>query len=218
LSDASTGIIIALGSRYDLIPPSTKCRGFLRSSTIAMHISILLVTGFLLSPGLGYNEMGTGGHFWNTTTAQPSPTTSSFFASANRSSIEEVATIQIQIGNLSGSGVISLSNVAMTSDVAQLSDLLDPASFTNQSHLTESNSSLSTVCPPNTTLALPYRDTSVRNFNATLGSPTAQPSMGLLPLTSQTFTGSGSYTSTGLLKLPAVLSAFIIQIAIMSLI
>ncbi|KAF8862742.1 hypothetical protein BDZ45DRAFT_686570 [Acephala macrosclerotiorum] len=171
---------------------------------------------FLLGRGLAHNETGPGGRFWNTTTAHPAPTSSGFFA--NTSSIEEVATIKIQIGNLSGSGVINLSNVATPSEAAQLSDLLDPTSFINQPHQTEANSSLSTFCPPNTTAAFPYRSTSARYFNATVGGPTAQPSVGPIPLTSRIFTGSGSYTSTGLLKLPAVLSAFIIQIAMMSLV
>jgi hypothetical protein len=83
---------------------------------------------FLLGLGLAHNETGPGGHFWNTTTAHPAPTSSGFFA--NTSSIEEVATIKIQIGNLSGSGVINLS-AATPSEAAQLSDLLDPTSFIN---------------------------------------------------------------------------------------
>ncbi|KAH9203166.1 hypothetical protein DL95DRAFT_419262 [Leptodontidium sp. 2 PMI_412] len=113
---------------------------------------------FLLGLGLAHNETGPGGHFWNTTTAHPAPTSSCFFAITNTSFIEEVATIKIQIGNLSGSGVINLSNVATPSEAAQLSDLLDPTSFINQPHQTEANSSLSTFCPPNTTAALPYRE------------------------------------------------------------
>jgi hypothetical protein len=117
---------------------------------------------------------------------------------------------------LSGSGIIKLSNVSVASKASKLSDLLYPTSFTNQSHQTEAPSSQTTFCPPNTTTAFPYRGTSARYFNATVNDPTAQPSVGPIPLTSQIFTGSGSPTSAGLLKFPATLLALILQIAIMS--
>lgn len=172
---------------------------------------------FLLGLGLAHNKTSPGIHFWNTTTAQLATTSSDLSAITNSPFIKETATIQIQIGGLSGSTVIKLSNVSIVSIVYELSDLLNSTSFTNQPYQTEAPSSQTAFCPPNTTTASPYRDTSARNFNVTVKGPTAQPSVGLIPLTSPIFTGSGSPTSAGLPKVPATLLALIIQISIMSL-
>ena len=179
-----------------------------------MRFSTLSPVIFLLGLSLAHHERHPILHFWNTTTAHPTPTSSDFFAITNSSSTKEVATVQIEIGNQSGSGIITLSNIATTSEAAQPSDLLDPTSFTNQPHQT--NSSLPTLCPLNTTAPFPYLSASAWYLNATAGGPTAQPSVGPVPLTSQIFAGSGSRTSPELLKFP-ILSAFIIQITIMSL-
>ncbi|KAH8792208.1 hypothetical protein F5882DRAFT_376764 [Hyaloscypha sp. PMI_1271] len=199
-------------------PPRARSRELseLRSSTIAMQISTLSAAVSLLGLGLAHNETGPGMRFWNATTAQLATASSGLSAVTNGPFIEETATIQIQISNLSGSGVIKLSNISITSEASKLSDLLNPTSFTNQSHQTEAPSSQTTFCPPNTTATFPYRGTSARNFNATMKDPTAQPSVGSTPLTSPIFTGSGSPKSAGLPKIPATLLALIFQIAIMS--
>jgi hypothetical protein len=184
--------------------------------TITMRFSTLSPVAFFLGLGLAYNETNPGMRFWNTTTSLPTATSPNFIAVTSSSSIEEVATIQIQIGSLSGSGVINLSNVATTPEVAELNGLLNSTSFSNQPYPTKTNSSQPTLCPLNTTAAFPSGGTSAQNFNATVGAFTAQPSAGLTSLASQIFTGSGSRTSAELVKLPGILSAFIIQIAVMS--
>jgi hypothetical protein len=99
-----------------------------------MHISTLSTAVFLLGLGLAHNGTGPGMRYWNTTTAQLATASSGISAITNGPFIEETATIQIQIGNLSGSGVIKLSNVSMASKASKLSDLLNLTSFTNQSH------------------------------------------------------------------------------------
>ena len=175
-----------------------------------MHISTLSVTVFLLGLGLAHNETGPRMHFWNTTTAQPTTTSSGFLAMTNDPFSEETATIKIQIGNLSGSGVIKLSSVSAASEASELSGLLNPTSFTNESYPTEAPSSQTTFCPPNTTAALPYQSTSARNSNATVKGTAGQPSVGPVSLTSPIFTGSGSPASAGLPKFPATLLALII--------
>jgi len=182
-----------------------------------MHISTLSATVLSLGLGLAHNVTGPGMHFWNTTTVQPTTTSSGFLAITNGPFIEETVTIEIQIGNLSGSGVIKLSNVSAASEASELSGLLNPTSFTNQSHPTEASSSQTTSCPPNNTAAFPFQGTSARNYNATVFGPTGQPSMGPVPHPSPIFTSSGSLASAGLLKFPATLLALITQTAIMSL-
>lgn len=182
-----------------------------------MHISTLSAAVFLLGLSLAHNGTGPGMRFWNTTTAQLATASSGLSAVTNGPFIEETATIQIQIGNLSGSGVIQLSNVSIAPEASKLSDLLNPTSFTNQSHPTKASSSQTTFCPPNITAAFPYQVTSARNFNTTVKGPTGQPSVGPVPLASPIFTNSGSPGSAGLPKLPATLLALIVQIVIMSL-
>jgi hypothetical protein len=184
---------------------------------ITMRFSTLSPVAFFLGLGLAYNETSPGMRFWNTTTSLPTATSPNFIAVTSSSSIEEVATIQIQIGSLSGSGVINLSNVATTPEVAQLNGLLNSTSFSNQAYPTKTNSLQPTFCPL-TTAAFPSGSTSAENFNATVGASTGQPSARLTSLASQIFTGSGSRTSAELLKLPVISSAFIVQIAIMSLV
>ena len=197
-------------------PPRARSRerSELRPSTLAMHISALSAAVFLLGLGMAHNEPGPARHFWNTTTAQLATASSDLSAVTNGPFIEETATIQIQIGNLSGSGVIKLSNVAMASETPKLSDLLNATSFTNQSYQTEAPSSQTTFCPPNNTVAFPYRGTSARNFNATVNGPTAQPSVGPIPLTSPIFKGLA--TSAGLPKFPTTVLALILQVTVMS--
>jgi hypothetical protein len=173
---------------------------------------------FLVGLGLASNEMSLGMRFWNTTTALPTATSPNFIAVTSSLSIDEVATIQIQIGSLSGSGVINLSNVATTSEVGQLNGLFNQTSFTNQSYPTKTNYLQPMFCQPKTTAALPSGSTSAQNFNAIVMGSTGQLSVGLTSLASQIFTGSGSYTSAELVKSPAILSAFIIQIAFMLLV
>jgi hypothetical protein len=185
---------------------------------ITMRFSTFSPVLFLLGLGLAYNEMSLGMRFWNTTTSLPTTTSPNFIAVTSSSSINEVATIQIQIGNLSGSGVINLSNVATTPEVAQLNGLLNSTSFSNQAYPTKTNSSQPTFCPLNTTAAFPSGSTSAQIFDATVGASTGQPSAGLTSLASQIFTGSGSRSNAELIKFPAILSGFIIQIAVMSLV
>jgi hypothetical protein len=185
---------------------------------IKMRVFTISPVVFFLSLGLAHNEPRFGMRFWNTTTSLPTATSPNFIAVTSSSSIDEVATIQIQIGTLSGSGVINLSNVATTPEVAQLNGLLNSTSFSNQAYPTKTNYSQPTLCPLNTTAAFPSGSTSAQNFNVTVGAFTGKPSAGLTSLASQIFTGSGSRTNAELIKFPAILSAFIIQIAVMSLV
>jgi len=175
-----------LPSRYE--PDSlAKSRQLSKFSIliIAMRFSTFSPVIFLIGLSLAYNEMSTGMRFWNTTMAQPTETPLNVIPLTSSSSIEEVATIQIQVGSLSGSGVISLRNVATTREVGQLNGSL-PTSFANQSY------SQPTSCQRNSTAAFPPGSTSAQNLDATMGASTGQPSAGLTSLTSQIFTGSGS--------------------------
>jgi hypothetical protein len=140
-----------------------------------------------------------------------------FLVITNGPFIKETVTIEIQIGNLSGSGIIKLSNISAVSEVSELSSLLNPTSFTNQSHLTEAPSLQTTSYPPNTTAAFPYQGTSARNYNTTVFGPTGQLSVGPVLPPLLIFASSESPASTGLLKFPATLFTLIIQIAIILL-
>jgi hypothetical protein len=114
-------------------PPRARSKELseLHSSTIAMHISTLSAAVFLLGLGLAYNETGPGMRFWNTTIAQLATASLGLFIITNGPFIKETATIQIQVGNLSGSGIIKLSNVSVAFEASKLSDLLHLTSFTN---------------------------------------------------------------------------------------
>jgi hypothetical protein len=152
------------------------------------------------------------------------PTISPFnpYIGSNSSSAEVVATIQIQIGDLSGSGVIYLSNVATTSESGGLmSTQLTQTPTTNAGpYQTEiCTSSNTTASPPyispstldfNTTAGIPpYVAPSTLNFNTTARTSGIQP-----PLTptassidSGLFTSSGTQIHHGLPEMSALLSA-----------
>jgi len=181
-----------------------------------MRFSTLSAVAFFLGLGLAHYEPSFGTRFWNATAAKPTATSSNFVAITSSLSAKESATIQIQIGDLSGFGVIDLINVATTPDVAQPNSHLNSTS-SNQPYLTKPNYSQPTFYRPNITATSPSAGASAPIFNATVGG-TGQPSVGLTSLASQIFTGSGSPTSAELVKFPAIVSAFILQIAILSLV
>jgi hypothetical protein len=176
-----------------------------------MRFSTLIPIVSSLSLGLAHNKMG---HFWNTTTAQPIPT-SGFISTTNSSPLELVATIQIQIGNLSGSGVINLGSVAPASEPAELGNPLTPPS--NTSGISNQTEIVFTPCLnaslPSETAAPPYQNSSALNFDITGGYAIPQPTAGPVPANSPTglglFTGSG-VQSRKLPDMPAFLSAILI--------
>lgn len=177
-----------------------------------MRFSTLILIVSSLSLCLAHNKTG---HFWNTTTAQPSSTSSGFVSTTDSSSLELVATIQIQIGNLSGSGVINLNSVALASEPVELGDPLIPPS--NTSGLSNQTEIAFTSCPdaslPDATAAPPYQNSSALNFSITGGYAIPRPSAAPIPTTSPTdlglFTGSG-VQSRRLPAMPTFLSAILV--------
>jgi hypothetical protein len=177
-----------------------------------MRFSTLIPIVSSLSLCLAHNRTGLGSHFWNATTAQPNTTSSGFVLTTDSSSLELVATIQIQIGNLSGSGVISLAPVT---DPVELGD--PPISPSNTSSLPDQGEIAFTTCPnsslPNATAAPPYQNSSALNFNITGGNAIPRFSAGPTPTISPTglgpFTGSG-VQSRRLPHMPIFLSAILV--------
>lgn len=97
------------------------------------------------------------------------PTISPFnpYIGSNSSSAEVVATIQIQIGDLSGSGVIYLSNVATTSESRGLT-----STQLTQTPTTNAGPYQTEICTSsNTTASPPYISPSTLDFNTTAGIP-----------------------------------------------
>jgi hypothetical protein len=155
-----------------------------------MCFFILIPIISLLSLGLAYNKTG---YFWNITTAQPIPTSSSFVSTIDNSSLEPVVIIQIQINNLSGSNIINLSSIKPIG----FGDLFIPTSSTSSFPVQAEilfilypNASLSNV-----TAISPYQTLSALNFNITTGY-VPRPSVALVLTTSPI--GLGLFTRSGI--------------------
>lgn len=163
-----------------------------------MRFSTLIPIVSSISLGLAHNGAGLGSHSWNTTT-------SGFISTTDSSSIEQTATIRIELGNLSGFGVISLSMVGPASEPVELdgTPTSDPNSVPDQ--VGTGCVSCLNASATNPTVVPLYQNSSTLNFNTTTGyrvplapSPTISPAI---------FTGSGVQSRT--LPAPAFLSAML---------
>ncbi|KAF8856252.1 hypothetical protein BDZ45DRAFT_691885 [Acephala macrosclerotiorum] len=138
-----------------------------------MHYSILSSAFFLFHLSLAENPTVPGGMFWNTTTA-----TTLFDVSQETKTLssEAVATIQLQIGELSGSGIISLSDITISSSSAGFDNLPTPtSSLSTAPYQTETLlSSWRNASLTRTTANAAQQSLTVLNFNTTYGGATAQ--------------------------------------------
>ena len=153
-----------------------------------------------LSLGLARNKTGLGG-YWNTIITL---LTAEFIS--NSLSLELAAIIQIQVGNLSGSGIITLSNVAPASQPLEVGDSLN--STFNISEL-PGLEVIFPSCPNsslfNVTTANLYQNSSgfITGVILMLTSTTSATDLGL-------FTGSGVQIRRRLPDIPAILLAIFV--------
>jgi hypothetical protein len=184
------------------------------SQTTTMRLFSLYPILTSCSLVLALNKGNSGWRFWNTTTTQPT-TIPIGPSSINNSSLFEVtATVQIQIGDLFGSGVVSFSDIPS----GGLSEILTPNSNISgvpcqtDTQLTSPNTSL-----PYTNTTYSNRTLSPVNFNATWGHVTSRSSVALasgFPTELGLFTGSGAQINLRLPSVLAMLTAVIISLAL----
>jgi hypothetical protein len=163
---------------------------------------------------LALKKGDSGWRFWNTTTAQPTTAPIGLSAINSSSSFEVAATVQIQIGDLFGSGVISFSDIPLDG----LSNIFIPNSTisgmpcqTDIPFTSYPNTSL-----PYTNITYPYKTSPPLNFNVTWGHVTSQSSIKLASTTSPAelglFTGSGAQINYRLPSIFALLTAVLISL------
>ena len=192
----------------------TSFNHFHASQVTIMRLSSISPILTSCSLVLALNKSDSGWRFWNTTTIQPT-TASIGPSSLNNSSLFEVAaTVQIQIGDLFGSGVISFSDIPSDG----LSDIFTPTSTLSgvpcqtDTQLTSPNTSL-----PYTNTTYSNQTLSPVNFNATWGHVTSRSSVALAsasPTELGLFTGSGVQINHRLPSVLAMLTAVIISLAL----
>ncbi|KAH8799653.1 hypothetical protein F5884DRAFT_112831 [Xylogone sp. PMI_703] len=166
-----------------------------------MLFSSLLPVVFSLSLALAHSKTSLRSRRWNTTTIEPTPTSSDYIAITESPSLELAATIQIQIDNLSGSGVISLSSIGPPIQTSSTGGLprQTKITFTSCPNTSMSNT---TTTPPGPTL----------NSNISKGYAIPQPSAAPTPTTTLAnlglFTGS-AIKNRQLPHMPALLSSIL---------
>jgi hypothetical protein len=163
---------------------------------------------------LALNKGDSGWRFWNTTTAQPTTAPIGPPSINNSSSFEVAATVQIQIGDLFGSGIISFSDIPSDglSDIFTPTSTISGAPCQTDTQLTSPNTSL-----PYTNTIYSNQTLSPVNFNATWGHVTSQSSVALAstsPTELGLFTGSGVQINRRLPSVLALLTAVIISLAL----
>jgi hypothetical protein len=169
-----------------------------------MRFSALPLVFFLVGLGLSQDEASLGNILQATTTlASSSP--------------QVVATIQIQIDGLLGSGVISLNNAPTISNSQGLDGFssFTPTLMSDGPQQTDSFPNLcDTTSLLNTTTIPPRFANSTLNFNATAGPSAPRPFATPTPTALSIFTSSGVLTKRGFPDISALLSAVVIQIAV----
>lgn len=163
---------------------------------------------------LALNKGNSGWRYWNTTTAQPTTTPIGPSSINNSASFEVAATVQIQIGDLFGSGVISFSDIPSDglSDIFTLNSTISSVPCqTDIPFTSRPNMSL-----PYANTTYPYQTQPPSNFNTTWGRVTSQSSVMLASTTSPAelglTTGSGVQINRRLPSLLAILTAVVISL------
>jgi hypothetical protein len=163
---------------------------------------------------LALDKGDSGWRFWNTTTVQPTTAPIGPSSINNSSSFEVTATVQIHIGDLFGSGVISFSDIPSDG----LSDIFTPNSTisgmpcqTDIPFTSRPSTSL-----PYTNTTYPYQTSPPLNFNETWGHVTSQSSVKQASTTSPTalglFAGSGAQINRRLPSVFALLTAVVVSL------
>ena len=138
-----------------------------------MHLASLTLVLFFADLGLTHNWVNT---IFQNATPQSAAASSSIRPVVNNSSPKAAATIEIQVGNLSGSGVIDFT--------VATSELQEPNGFTSVSIPIASHGPRPTVVPPPLYTTIPSLVTPIASptikFNTTYNS-TAGPTRSFLP-------------------------------------
>ncbi|OCK76356.1 hypothetical protein K432DRAFT_408240 [Lepidopterella palustris CBS 459.81] len=125
-----------------------------------------LALAFFAGLGLAQNWISTGSISEDTT---PQSTASSSLGPDENTSLEAVATIEIQVGNLSGSGVIDFAVTSKSRDFNSFTPIPFPI-ISDRPRQTVSRHSLCTTVPSLNFTAIGSSTVKFNAFNSTLGS------------------------------------------------